>query len=67
MKIYNKDRIDLCQLPHFIDLLKRLEELKLNNVLIYGKYIINEKYVIVIMKKYEYNLEDVRVKRKCNK
>lgn len=67
MKIYSKNEINISKLLEYVNLLKKLEDLKVKNVLLYDKYIINENYVIFVMKKYENNLEDLLNKRELKR
>lgn len=59
VKIYNKSEINLSKLDLFVELIKKETDLKLNNVLLYDKYIINEKHLILVMKKCKSNLEEL--------
>lgn len=66
-KIYYRSKINSSDLDRFIELYEKEVELKIENVLIYEKYVVTEKSVILIMKKYECNLEDFLKKKDLNK
>lgn len=66
VKIFYKERINQINVNHFLERLEKERELRINNVLLYDKYIINEKYIILIMNKYENNLEELIRKREVN-
>lgn len=56
-KIFNKKHINIGKIHEFVELVEKEKELELKNVVTYEKYISNDKYFIMVMKKYENKLE----------